>query len=285
MFCKYCGASINEASAVCPSCGKQIETEGGVGFWDLVESPKKECFTDTINHEITPSPSTLPVLDKPQKRYVWPFWVLSMLAFAFLTFVCLLLNSKTEKLEVLLESQQKQLQSLSVLEEKLIVLEAENAAMSDRLDSVTAELDKMDVLAFPADETREPGFKSQEGHYLFRFMVDGQPQLFRWEKKEEDGSWCPLIFDKNGRNSELGLSLNENISEGFTSLVAVGLTEQSAGEYRCVAISTSGKELLATVRLNIEKKLVEPSLTDKLDTFFGRPRQENVNNNPDMFSA
>lgn len=51
MFCNYCGSKIDSQQRQCPHCGSKVQqSEGGVGFWDLVGKPaeltKREMSSD-----------------------------------------------------------------------------------------------------------------------------------------------------------------------------------------------------------------------------------------------
>ena len=41
MICKYCGEEIDCKKHFCQKCGKENVSEGGVGFWDIVQGPDK----------------------------------------------------------------------------------------------------------------------------------------------------------------------------------------------------------------------------------------------------
>ena len=65
----------------------------------------------------------------------------------------------------------------------------------------------------------------------------------------DNGDWLPIQFDENNVCDEYGLSLEEDLTQGITKLVAVGLTSNSFGTYKCTAIGENGTEQSATVEL------------------------------------
>lgn len=244
MICKYCGAKIDPESEVCPKCGKRgNKREGGNGFWDIAKGP-------------APAPKPEPVVVHEQKT------IKSYIPIAICGLICLLSlliaiigiasgNSRINAFKNDFESQMAE-QTRQMAEENHN-LQRQIDQLSNRLAEYASQPayveESLRILSSPTPETCDVGFQSRDGFYLFGLRVEGQVAAFRWEKQQQNGDWVTIAFDENSINRELGLRLEENISEGTSRLIAIGLTPVSFGTYKCTAVGVNGSVQSATVDL------------------------------------
>ncbi len=80
--------------------------------------------------------------------------------------------------------------------------------------------------------------------------MDGEVDYFVWEKQTEGGSWEEIEF-RHGECRELGLALSEDVDSGYTRIIAHGLTLESNGTYKCIAVGKDGFEKEAIVKLTV----------------------------------
>ena len=269
MICKNCGNSVEPQAGVCPRCGKAIRLEGGIGFWDMAAVPKPAA---PVTPPETPEPeraddikaaplSKLPILIGAA------LCVLGLLLFAVGKIssareLKALTNSYEEQLRTLRSGYEEQLRQteadytdrlgdaegrLTAAEEELSRTAADYEArlgdMQGRLAAAEEELGRaeppkpeVEVVHRPTGEERPVGYDQ----ILFIFGIRGEALSFTWEKRDENGEWQALQFNEDGIDERYGLMLVENLQEGESRLRAVGLTESSAGDYRCTAVTENG---------------------------------------------
>lgn len=245
MICKYCGTKIDPTSKVCPKCGKVgNKTEGGNGFWDIARGPAQSN---------TPAPVEEPKA-KSIKEYI-PTIICIALSILCLVIAISSLISSSHKVAALKKSFDGQLleqgrefeQERSALETRLNQLEERVEQFANQ---PVQEIEVLRILSSPTSETCYVGFQSRPGYYLFGYRVDGSVASFRWEKQQSNGDWEVISFDAFGINRFYGLRIEEDIAQGTSCLVAVGLTPESFGTYKCTAIGRNDTEQSVTVELN-----------------------------------
>lgn len=273
MFCKFCGNRIEPNDSVCPKCRQVVTVEDGNGFWDVAGEPRRVAQLELEKPVVQEKPVVRenPVeREKPverretdtnavKKTSALPLAVSTLIC--FLCFAVLLvgrvsngrvvrkINSDYETLQKTCEEQLQQ------LEDQQKTYEAQIQQLDLRIASLEAELSQrseapipIKVVHAPDDETQAVGFCSKSGFYLFRFQIEGAAVSFRWEKQLKNGDWTELAFDDQNVDARYGLKLEEDTEEGISKLVAVGLTEESGGTYRCTVTTESAEE---TVMVNL----------------------------------
>lgn len=245
MICKYCGARIDPESEVCPKCGKRgNKREGGNGFWDIARGPVSED---------KPEPAVIKET-KSIAQYI-PLAICGLLCILSIAVAIIGVASSNSKIKAIRKTYDAQ------LAEQARQFEEENNNLQSQIDQLTDQLagssarasqivEPLRILSSPTPETREIGFQSAPGFYLFGFRVEGQVASFRWEKQQQNGDWVTISFDESNINRELGLRLEESIADGTSRLIAIGLTPNSFGTYKCTAIGIDGAVQSATVELN-----------------------------------
>lgn len=226
MFCKYCGSRLDPADTVCPGCGKAVRREGGNGFWDIAGEPGRFSPGE-------PGPGREgPKKDGSRRGYL----VLGAAA-CLLCGVLLLLGQHFRERTVqayetrLAEQSARYEEEISQLEEDLSDLESQ---LRERLEGS----DPVRITVSPADAACPAG--QQDGECVFRLQAEGEAVSFQWEKQQPDGQWLALDFDALETDSRYGLQRREDLAQGLSELLAAGLTEESAGCYRCTAVTTAG---------------------------------------------
>lgn len=246
MFCKYCGNEIDLSKSVCPACGKPYSLEGGNGFWDMAGGQR-------LQPDPEPQPDRGGVVNGVKIFHRVPWAVCAVLCLLCLV---LFVSGKVSKAGAVRETEAEYKAKLSQQEEMYEnrIKELENSiARLQRNDGTDIPVRQpIRVLASPTDESLASGFESREGFYLFRFEIEGSAVSFQWEKQRDNGEWEPLEFDGEGINGRYGLMLEEDCEEGVSKLIAVGLTEESAGTYKCTVLTEDNSES-ATVRLSIQE--------------------------------
>lgn len=244
MICKYCGTKVDPESEICPKCGKRgNKREGGNGFWDIARGPALEN-------------QPAPVVDEEQKRiarYI-PVAICGLLCIVSIVIAVIGVASSNNRIKALRESYDTQLaEQARQFSEENNNLQLQIDQLTDQLAGIsvrsTQVVESLRILSSPTPETREIGFQSTPGFYLFGLRVEGQVASFRWEKQQQNGDWVTITFDESRINRELGLRLEESITDGTSRLVAIGLTPYSFGTYKCTAIGINGAVQYATVEL------------------------------------
>lgn len=88
---------------------------------------------------------------------------------------------------------------------------------------------------------------------LFNCNAEGYDTLtFSWEKKSASGEWVAIKFDESSRSDALGLMVYDQpftkvSEEKYSQITAVGLTEASAGDYRCKVSDKDGHYVYSDV--------------------------------------
>lgn len=242
MFCKRCGNEIDLSKPMCPRCGEPYKLEGGNGFWDLAgePAPQRQPQHEIVVKEIKKSPRVP--------------WILC----AALCLLCLVLSisgrvSKENAVKKTAAGYEAKLsQQEELYENQIEELEKNISLLKQNSGRVILARQPIRVIASPKDEDMEEGFESKAGYYLFRFEIEGSAVSFQWEKQQDNGEWEPLEFDNQGIDRRYGLKLDEDCEEGISKLIAVHLTEESAGIYKCTVLTADNSES-ATVRLSIKK--------------------------------
>ncbi len=270
MICKFCKNEIPDTSLSCPVCGKTL--------YEVRQRPMPEVEKEPVRAK---SPlNLLPLI----------CGVLALVAIIIAIVATVSVKKNSTMLTDSINTEVAKLeQRISVMEYKLKDMEEKaapqtqnqlppstlpGAAVPGQVTTPTANPDanakKLTILAKPTAEERQLGYKSQDGHYLFGFIVEGDLEGFKWEKKQPNGSWAQLNFDNNGFNKQYGISVLIDLVGGSTKLVASGLTKDSAGEYKCTAYGKGGDTLSASVTLKIVEEPAEAPAQ--------QPNNNNTNN-------
>lgn len=260
MICKYCGAKVSPSNAVCSKCGSPVMTNGGNGFWDILGGQK----TDTASDSAPATKATESVEHKDNSKK-------NAMICAAVSVICLLaavigISSGSRRIARITASYEQRLAQLEeVIAEKdrslsekdqlfaeQEIISEEPSAMPENPTQENAPI--IVVMHQLSDQTKVLGYKGYEDEYLFMFRIMGQLRQFEWQKAVDDpkdGSltWEIISFDEQGRNEALGIRRKESVNNGFTILIAEGLTEESAGLYRCVATDYQGNESESTANL------------------------------------
>lgn len=243
MFCIYCGNAMDPSDPVCPKCNRMNHLEGGNGFWDMAGEPRRE------KQPVEP-PRERVVIREVEK--VSPIPVVISAALCLVCIIVLIVSQAAngraiKKLSADCKAQISRLEGqyieqLEQMETRITALEEQQTEENEPQD------DSIHVISSPTDEEQAEGFESREGRYLFKFQIEEAAVSFLWEKQSEDGEWLPLEFDKRDVDSRYGLKLEENKEQGTSKLIAVGLTAESEGTYRCTVETEDGTE---TVTVNL----------------------------------
>ena len=258
MICKFCKNEIPDTSLSCPVCGKTL--------YEVRQRPMPEVEEEPVSR----SPlDFLPIIAG----------VLAIVAIVISIVATVSVRKNAGLQSENLNNEIARLeQRISVLEFKLKDMGEKPAAPQNQTgnpnapavpspnpntntqgqlpaptSSPDANAKKLTVLANPTGEEREVGYKSMDGRYLFGFVVEGDLEGFKWEKKQANGSWAQISFDENGFSKQYGISVLTDLEGGSTKLVASGLTADSAGEYRCTAFGKAGDKVEANVTLKINQ--------------------------------
>lgn len=247
MICKVCGNTVDPQYTMCPMCGNPVVLSGGNGFWDLVESssassahPVSPVYKEKIVVKEVKKPAAIPVTVSA---------VLCLLCFGLLIFGNLS-NQKTLN-EIITNYEEKVSEQKQIYETDLANLRVENEILREELEEAAKKSTVVEIISHPTPETKPAGYISSEGHWLFGFQIQGSATSFQWEKRNEIGNYDPLAFSGDGIDDRYGLGLSENLQDGFSRLIATGLTDKSGGIYRCTVTTTHGGTTVE-VELTIE---------------------------------
>lgn len=254
MICKACGAPLSAHDTKCPQCGSEVPpTEGGVGFWDMLEKP--EDLESGMGSVTAAGAEGLPAgigqalpkgLSPKLKGIVGGLGAAcagGLLAASLMT-----LNTvQTIRTEL-------QTDTLA-LQEQAGRLEADLQELDGRVNRLDEVADQwtgtLAIASEPVDVTGIAGTTGADDEALLVMRVTGKVASFSWERRV-DGVWEPIAFDeKTGVNETLGLRLVEDVDEGVSRLVASDLAGAAAGEYRCVATDEQGNTLGRTAFLAV----------------------------------
>ena len=276
MICKYCGKESDNNTEICSVCRDMLGVEEAQTEPAYEAGPEAEAEFDLPLEEepkeqsdvfIPPSKMKHRKKEKAPKEPREPKTaadkkdMIPMLA-VILCALCLVVSvfsvytavkMRSELGEAITFATKAQNDKIAELEARLAPIEAQAQQQQAEAEAAAqAEAKNFKIISAPGDETREAGYRSQPDHYLFGMIVEGPVQYFQWEKKLADGSFVPVEFDENHKSAAFGLSLLESTADGFSKLIAEGLTPQSSGTYRCIAINPLGMRLEASVNLNIK---------------------------------
>lgn len=246
MFCIYCGNAMDPSDPVCHKCNRMNHLEGGNGFWDMAGEPRRK------QQPIEPARERV-VIREVKKASPIPVVISAVLCLVCI--IVLILSQAAngravKKLSADCKAQISRLEGQYV--ERLEQMETRIAALEEQQTEKNEPQDvSIHVISCPTDEERPEGFKSQEGGYLFKFQIEKTAVSFVWEKQAEDGEWLPLEFDRRNVDSRYGLKLEEDKEQGTSKLIAVGLTAESGGTYKCTVKTEGGTETV-TVNLIIQ---------------------------------
>lgn len=276
MFCKFCGNRIEPNDSVCPKCRQVVTAEDGNGFWDMAGEPRRAPRSELEKQATQEKPVVReksverekPVeREKTDTNAVKKTSALPLAVSVLVCFLCLAvllvgrvsngravrkINSDYEDLLALQKTYEEKLRQFEdqqkIHETQIQQLELRVASLEDEPSQRSEASAPIQVVHAPGDETQAVGFCCKSGSYLFRFQINGPAVSFQWEKQLEDGDWIALDFDDQNVDAKYGLRLEEDTEEGVSKLVAVGLTEESGGTYRCTVTTKSAEE---TVMVNL----------------------------------
>ena len=190
MFCKYCGASIEGDSSVCPSCSRKGgRVDSGVGFWDMFSAPEDSSVAAPFVEKAakstaesafeSPDRARMDALElrlemlenKPEpklpKSSPLPFLLCMILCIALCAASFLIISSRTNKELRNLESIVLQLQDRVMAAERAMeeyhtagygpaspTIEAPAQAPVTELPAPIPEESTIEVMNVPSDETR-----------------------------------------------------------------------------------------------------------------------------------
>lgn len=237
MFCKHCGSKIDPNNPVCPNCGTQVSLSGGNGFWDIAGEPKRE----TSQQQSTPIVKEKVVVKEVKKTPIIPIAISAAFCLLFLVVMIAGRISARKTVRELTSGYESQLsQQQAAYETQIEQLESRIRLLEEELNRPAEPQLPVRVLRSPTPETKPEGYSSPTGAWLFGFFIEGPATEFRWEKQQSDGTWIALEFDYRDIDSRYGLKIEQDLNSGISKLVAVGLTSESAGNYKCTAITDHG---------------------------------------------
>lgn len=267
MICKDCGARLGARDTSCPRCGAPAPaTEGGVGFWDMLDGPATPATQD-------PSASTT---SEPSQRAAGAMGTAlqgTVERVGLPVVVCCALSAAC-----LLGTLIGGVVSMSATQSTRADLQKQVTALNDEVDSLKALVGdirdaqstmQLEVVRSPRNTTQAVGYDNAESK-LFEVEVSGKVASFSWQKLQgETGLWEELSFDEESHyNSRYGLRFEEDLEAGTTALMAAGLAGDSAGTYRCVARGIYGDEVTCSATLLIlpeteeaQSETVDPTTT------------------------
>lgn len=248
MICKRCGNKLDPKNPICPNCGVASSLAGGNGFWDMAGDPQRVTAQQTS----TPVVKEKVVVKEAKTPAIIPI-VLS----AVLCLLCLIMmiagHVSTKKAAQELISNYE-----SQLNEQKAAYETQIKRLESRISSLETEISRpvesqtpVRILRSPTPETKLEGYSNPEGSWLFGFFIEGSATSFRWEKQQSDGTWIDLEFDYRDVDLRYGLKVEQDLEAGISKLIAVGLTQESDGLYKCTVITGHGSESVE-VRLTID---------------------------------
>lgn len=291
MICKNCGKAIEPNQQSCPHCGYSIESsEKGNGFWDLVApQPKSQSVVQTkpiaVEKDASKATSnrTIPLIIALGALAVCGI-VLSVVLFVISNRkidqnradYTRDMNATREELNQSISStKQNADEQVNVLGE---TFDKEMSGLSESVDSLRSDLEVVKdavpsvlrIVTSPLDQEMTEGFTNDDETYLFVVEIEGSVASFKWEKQSANGSWIELDFDSEGRNASLGLSKQEDVTKGYSRLIATGLTIEAAGTYKCIIASSAGLEKELNVTLTVKEAeptpTPEPESADPFET-------------------
>ena len=280
MICKKCGKAIDPNQQSCPHCGHLIESsEKGNGFWDMVASqPKSQPIVQT-----KPSGDQKDMPKSTSSKSTPLIIALGALALGSIVLSVILfaisnrkiaqnradytrdMNAAREEIsQSITSAKQSSDEQVNALRE---TIGKEMTGLSESVDSLRSDLDEVKdavpsvlrIVTSPIDQIVPEGFANDSETYLFIVEIEGHVASFKWEKQSANGSWIELEFDSKGNNASLGLSKQEDITQGYSRLLATGLTAEATGTYKCIVASNDGSEKELIVTLMVEE--TEPSPT------------------------
>lgn len=278
MICKHCGKTIEPNQKTCPHCGHVIESsEKGNGFWDMASPPQPK--TQQITQQKKATSTNAPKLSS--KRALPLLIAIGAIAVCSIVLSLILfiisskkINQSKEDLTNSIRSTREDLsQSITVskqnTDEQVNALGEEVASLSGSIDSLCLDMEEakdaepsiLRILSSPVDQELDEGYITDDGTYLFVVEVQGPVASFKWEKQSPLGTWTAIEFDSTFTNSVFGFMLQEDVSQGYSRLVATGLTLDAAGIYKCIVANTDGieKELYARLTVLETDSTSEPS--------------------------
>lgn len=273
MICKHCGKSVELGQKACPHCGHALESsEKGNGFWDMAAPPKPNAqpiaeqkpVTASTNTPKSSSKKAIPLLIAVGALAICSI-VLSVVLFAIsnkridqnkkdlTTSISYTRENLNQSISSMKQSTDEQVNAMSAsFDEKVTSLSGSvDSLRSDMAQEKKAEPAILCIISSPANQEENEGYTNDEGTCLFVVEIQGPVTSFKWEKRSPSGEWTAIEFDSTLTNSVFGLMLQEDASQGYSRLIATGLTLDAMGEYKCiVTIDGFEKELFAylTVR-------------------------------------
>lgn len=263
MFCKYCGNPVDPGKPACPQCGCAIHTSGGNGFWDLAGRPEPEYVP--VVQPAAPAEER----SAPRPPVLYPV-LAALVLIAALIVTVVSANANRRAIAALQHDFQDQLRQQSEQVQAIEDILQQQSEQKLTIEDIQKRLEELDALAHapapepqsnpirinhaPADESRPIGFENTNNGCLFSFRIEGSAVAFQWDKLTKDGKWESLQFDENNEDARYGLRLEEDLERGETKLIAVGLTEESSGQYRCT-VKTDHDEMQVFVRLTLSDEL------------------------------
>lgn len=239
MFCKFCGASIKDNQKQCPKCGRNSDSAGGMGFWDMISD------TGKVPEERTP----VAEVKKKNSPLIYVLFFLLTLGLCFSLFMNFRLSDELSSFTAINHERLTRIeqnannadaslaQQLAEQEARILTLENEDMEIREEIDGMMP----VAILHNPTGETRPLGYACENGRCIFMTQASGNVDYFIWEKYDPvEQQWQPLYFDEYDFCPELGLSVEENAIQGISKLVARGLREDSYGSYRCVVVGMNG---------------------------------------------
>lgn len=236
MICKKCGKAIEPNQQSCPHCGYPVDSsEKGNGFWDMAApQPKSQ-----------PVVQTKPIVNQKD--------------------VSKATSNRTIPLIIALGA----LTLCGIVLSVVLFVISKMTGLSESVDSLRSDLDivkeavpsVLRIITSPIDQEASEGFTNDSETYLFIVEIEGSVASFKWEKQAANGSWIELEFDSEGNNASLGLSKQEDVTHGYSRILATGLSAEATGTYKCIITSIDGLEKELVVSLAVEEAEPTPAPT------------------------
>ena len=148
--------------------------------------------------------------------------------------------------------------SFDMLKAELQTVKQANSEILAHLAAVEAELDTTQsaisgkesskYIQITKQPSSTPTTIGRDGALIFQVTANGNNLKMTWQKYDSvSGEWINVPFDIDGYETEMGLRLYDDSSNGTSELWARNLTAKAFGTYRCVITDSVGSQVISEV--------------------------------------
>lgn len=148
--------------------------------------------------------------------------------------------------------------SFDMLKAELQTVKQANSEILAHLAAVEAELDTTQsaisgkesskYIQITKQPSSTPTTIGRDGALIFQLTANGNNLKMTWQKYDSvSGEWINVPFDIDGYETEMGLRLYDDSSNGTSELWARNLTAKAFGTYRCVITDNVGSQVISEV--------------------------------------